>query len=59
MKFSIRELLLVTVIVAIQSAWWVDHRQQAGTIRKLKEQSLMVDYIWTDFPTSSSPGPQP
>ena len=26
MKFSIRDLLLVTVIVALGVAWWIDHR---------------------------------
>ena len=30
MKFSIRDLFLVTVIVAILTAWWVDHRRQAA-----------------------------
>lgn len=25
MKFSIRDLLLVTVIVALAAGWWVDH----------------------------------
>ena len=27
MKFSIRDLLLVTVIVALAVGWWVDHVQ--------------------------------
>ena len=27
MKFSIRDLLLVTVIVALAVGWWVDHRR--------------------------------
>ena len=26
MKFSIRDLLLVTVIVALALGWWLDHR---------------------------------
>ena len=29
MKFSTRDLLLVTVIVALAMAWWVDHRRMA------------------------------
>ena len=28
MKFSIRDLLLVTMIVALAVGWWVDHRRQ-------------------------------
>jgi hypothetical protein len=36
MKFSIRDLLLLTVIVALAVGWWVDHRRQAREIRKLK-----------------------
>jgi hypothetical protein len=38
MRFSIRDLLLVTVIVAILAAWWVDHGRQAREIKELKEQ---------------------
>ena len=38
MRFSIRDLLLATVIVAVLAAWWVDHRRQAREIQELKEQ---------------------
>jgi hypothetical protein len=38
LKFSIRDLLLVTVIAAILLAWWVDHRRQARESQELKEQ---------------------
>jgi len=27
MKFSIRDLLLVTLIVALAVGWWIDHRR--------------------------------
>lgn len=36
MKFSIRDLLLVTVIAALAVGWWVDHRRQA-----MKEKTLV------------------
>ena len=38
MKFSIRDLFLVTVIAAILVAWWVDHGGQAREVKELKEQ---------------------
>jgi hypothetical protein len=31
MRFSIRDLFLVTMIVAILTAWWVDHRRWVPT----------------------------
>jgi hypothetical protein len=34
MKFSIRDLFLVTMIVAILTAWWVDRSRMAGIIRQ-------------------------
>ena len=41
MKFSIRDLLLVTVIVALAVAWGLDHRRQAAEI----EQFNSVDDV--------------
>ncbi len=36
MKFSIRDLLLVTVIVALALGWWVDRTRLARENRRLK-----------------------
>jgi hypothetical protein len=37
MKFSIRDLLLVTVIVALAVGWRVDRNRLAKEIRRLKD----------------------
>ena len=37
MKFSIRDLLLVTVIVAVCAAWWVDRSRLATEIEERRE----------------------
>ena len=34
MKFSIRDILWFTVVVALAVAWWLDHRQQAAEVRQ-------------------------
>jgi len=36
MKFSIRDLLLVTVIVALVLGWWVRERQLASELARLR-----------------------
>jgi hypothetical protein len=47
MRFSIRDLLWITVVVAILLAWWVDHReeyrwrQRAGAL-----EQLMYEWDW-------------
>ena len=42
MKFSIRDLLLVTVMVALALGWWVDRSWQARKSERLR-QSLSVE----------------
>jgi hypothetical protein len=62
MKFSIRELFLVTVIVALALGWWVDRSRLAEEIDRLQ-----TTHVWgpkprlSDFqlPTSSAPAPNP
>ena len=34
MKFSIRDILWFTVLVALVVAWWLDHRQQAAEVQE-------------------------
>jgi hypothetical protein len=61
MKFSIRDLLLVTVIVAILAAWWVDrsklawsHSQALATADNLRSKLDTADPGWR---TRSPPNP--
>ena len=39
MKFTIRDLLWLTVVVALGVAWWIDHRSQAECIDVLREHA--------------------
>ena len=41
MKFSIRELFLVTVIVAVCVAWWLDRSNFAVKVDKLENRVEM------------------
>ncbi len=48
MKFSIRDLLLVTVIVALAAGWWVD---RWGLVRKYDDDmgDIVVALMRTDY----------
>jgi hypothetical protein len=35
MKFSIRDIMLTTVIVALAVGWWIEHRRFAGDVAQL------------------------
>ena len=37
MKFTIRDLFLVTAIVALALGWWVDHRSQNAALTAMSE----------------------
>ncbi len=34
MKFSIRDLLWLTALIAVSTAWWLDHQRQAAESQK-------------------------
>ena len=43
MKFTLRELFLVTMIVAILVAWWIDRNRAANEARRLSEQAIEAE----------------
>ena len=57
MKFSIRDLLLVTVIVALAVGWWVDRVRLGRLLKKesewkeaLKVQPIPMQYLQMSDP---------
>jgi hypothetical protein len=42
MKFSIRDLFLLTFIVTILVSWWIDHWQQAAEIERLNPSHELI-----------------
>ena len=44
MKFSIRDMLLVTVIVALAVGWWVDNRIKAAREREIAKSKEFVEW---------------
>ena len=50
-RFTIRELVLLTMVVAMGVGWWLDHLQQ---VRRQEAARIML-YRWT--PKSFSPLP--
>lgn len=41
MKLSIRDLLWLTVVVALALGWWINNRQQAKEILELRVRLFM------------------
>jgi hypothetical protein len=67
MKFTIRDLFLVTVIVALAVGWWVDRSKLVGVVEELKlEKIRFVLQSHSELsgglivsPNSSAPAPNP
>jgi hypothetical protein len=53
MKFSIRDLLWFTVVVALVVAWWLDHRQQGAENSKINQQ---MEFYERDLMSTRSSG---
>jgi hypothetical protein len=45
MKFTIRDLLLVTVIVALVAGWWVDRSRLTQEIKRLTKKPSLLDEL--------------
>jgi hypothetical protein len=46
LRFSIRELLLLTLIVALGFAWWVDHQRQ---VRDIESEYARAELFATEL----------
>ncbi len=56
MKFSIRDLLWFTAIVAIAVAWWLDHRQIAHLRGENVKLNEYVEFYERDLMSTRSSG---
>ena len=58
MKFSIRDLFLVTMIVALAVAWWVDRSKLAKTVKRLQHDlGMRYTAVKSTWESSNSSAP--
>ncbi|MBC7854778.1 MAG: hypothetical protein IAF94_15205 [Pirellulaceae bacterium] len=57
MKFSIRDLMFVTVIVALAVGWWVDRRQLREWVDDLGHKVIKLDIENYSLRKKSAPLP--
>ena len=64
MKFSIRDLLLVTMIVALAVGWWVDRRRLESQLGEARQRIQLLDRDMAGFekvveliPAAPAPNP--
>ncbi len=50
-RFSIREMMLVTLMVAMGVAWWLDRSHLASDASRYKEALMKLRRIGLDFTT--------
>ena len=53
MRFTIRDLFLVTMIVAILTAWWLDHWRQAASVTKWRQQAIFYRVVMSPDPPNN------
>jgi len=44
MKFTIRDILWLTILVAVSVAWWLDHRTSLRMQEQLRQQAEQLQY---------------
>jgi hypothetical protein len=49
MRFTIRDLLWLTLLAAVAVAWWVDRRAQARRIDELEKAAAANLTYWSDL----------
>jgi hypothetical protein len=42
-RFTIRDVLWLTVVAAMGASWWIDHRRQAGEIARLDRLGIELE----------------
>ena len=42
MKFSIRDILWLTILVAVAVTWWLEHRASVGINERLQQQAQQL-----------------
>jgi hypothetical protein len=45
LRFTIRDLLWLTALVALAVGWWLDHSQQAQRISALKKSQAVSSFL--------------
>jgi hypothetical protein len=59
-RFTIRELVLVTLVVAMGVGWWIDRRQlQRESQQRINALGSVLDYLNRDRRANLEPSVQP
>ena len=45
LRFSIRELLLLTLVIALSIGWWIDRRRLLVEVKSLREELSVTPMI--------------
>lgn len=56
-KFLIRDLLWLTLVVALAVAWWLDHRRQAAELRVFRNHLEFYERHLLESRSSGFPVP--